>query len=151
VVVQLLISVARFVRSALTAVPRGFAAWHAAAAGVEQSAEAKGLLLMRQWLSDEQREQFDRTETFKVQGSDSRKCYLIRNKTGTNVFELDDNGRAIRGFCFAPCGNLARGDVMLAQKIALETGEKDALAVANSFPVQRHDNDVPLHLIRRAY
>jgi len=35
------------------------------------------------------------------------------------------------GLCFAPVGPLVRGDVMLAQKIALETNDHSALAVAN--------------------
>jgi hypothetical protein len=35
------------------------------------------------------------------------------------------------GWCFVPKGSLVTGDVMLAQKIALETFECRALAVAN--------------------
>jgi hypothetical protein len=35
-------------------------------------------------------------------------------------------------WCFGPQGYLPVGDVMLAQKIALETNEKAALQVANS-------------------
>jgi hypothetical protein len=34
-------------------------------------------------------------------------------------------------WCFEPQGGLAPGDVLLAQKIALETMEREALAVAN--------------------
>jgi hypothetical protein len=37
------------------------------------------------------------------------------------------------GWCFVPRGQLVPGDVMLAQKIALETNETAALAVANRF------------------
>jgi hypothetical protein len=33
--------------------------------------------------------------------------------------------------CFGPQGDLAVGDVVLAQKIALETMELEALAIAN--------------------
>jgi hypothetical protein len=33
-------------------------------------------------------------------------------------------------------GQLVAGDVVLAQKIALETNEYDVLAVANKFPVE---------------
>jgi hypothetical protein len=40
------------------------------------------------------------------------------------------------GWCFVPSGHLVAGDVMLAQKIALETNERAALVVANKFPVQ---------------
>ena len=37
-------------------------------------------------------------------------------------------------YCFVPKGNLVPGDVMLAQKIALETDELAALELANKFP-----------------
>ena len=48
-----------------------------------------------------------------------------------NIVELAANGRVNRRWCFAPEGALATGDVMLAQKIALETFELNALAIAN--------------------
>jgi hypothetical protein len=48
---------------------------------------------------------------------------------------LDDGDRPVAGLCFFPIGNLVAGDVMLAQKIALETDEKGVLAVAKSFSV----------------
>ncbi len=55
--------------------------------------------------------------------------------TGLNIHELDGAGRPRVGWCFAPKGHLVAGDVMLAQKIALETDERGALAVANRFGV----------------
>jgi hypothetical protein len=48
-----------------------------------------------------------------------------------NVDELDSVGNRVCEWCFLPEGKLAAGDVMLAQKIALETFESQALAVAN--------------------
>jgi hypothetical protein len=36
---------------------------------------------------------------------------------------------------FHSIGALVAGDVMLAQKIALETNERAALAIANRFPI----------------
>ena len=51
-----------------------------------------------------------------------------------HVNELDEYGRLGTGRCFVPLGGLAQGDVMLAQKIALETDENRALSIANSFP-----------------
>jgi len=48
-----------------------------------------------------------------------------------NVREIDEAGGVKLGLCFAPKGSLATGDVMLAQKIALETFERRSLAVAN--------------------
>lgn len=50
------------------------------------------------------------------------------------MFELDDKGEPARGWCFVPTGGLEAGDVMLAQKIALETSEAHARALANWFP-----------------
>lgn len=41
---------------------------------------------------------------------------------------------ARNGALLRPLGGLAQGDVMLAQKIALETDENRALSIANSFP-----------------
>jgi hypothetical protein len=49
-----------------------------------------------------------------------------------NVQQLDESGRCIMRWCFMPKGELVRGDVLLAQKIALETMERKVLAVANS-------------------
>jgi hypothetical protein len=48
-----------------------------------------------------------------------------------NIDELDTGGNVVNRWCFGPQGNLAIGDVMLAQKIALETIEIEALAKAN--------------------
>src|SRR5271156_1396581 len=48
-----------------------------------------------------------------------------------NVHEPDSVGNRVCEWCFLPEGKLAAGDVMLAQKIALETFESEALAVAN--------------------
>jgi hypothetical protein len=50
-----------------------------------------------------------------------------------NIHELDDEGRARNGWCFVPQGRLVPGDVVLAQKIALETSEIRAFSVAMKF------------------
>ena len=45
--------------------------------------------------------------------------------------------RHVCKWCFVPDGDLVAGDVMLAQKIALETNERSALSVAHrSFVAQ---------------
>ena len=49
-----------------------------------------------------------------------------------NIDELDEAGARSAAWCFGPEGNLPIGDVMLAQKIALENDEQIALAVANA-------------------
>jgi hypothetical protein len=56
-----------------------------------------------------------------------------------NVVEIDEIGRVRAGWCLLPKACLVAGDVMLAQKIALETDERGALAIAkNSMPTSSH-------------
>ena len=97
----------------------------------ENTREARGLRLLRLWLSPCQREQFDGQGHFDVVGCDSGKKYRIHYGRAMNVHEIDEVGRVKMGWCFVPKGSLVTGDVMLAQKIALETFECRALAVAN--------------------
>jgi len=97
----------------------------------ENTCEARGLRLLRDWLSPCQREQFDAQGHFDVIGCDSGKKYRIHYGTAMNVHEIDEAGRVSLALCFVPKGSLVTGDVMLAQKIALETFERRALAVAN--------------------
>jgi hypothetical protein len=98
----------------------------------EHTREARGLRLLRDWLTPMQRKQLETKGYFDVVGCDSGKKYRIYRGTMTNVHEIDDRGRR-KAWCFVPLGFLAAGDVMLAQKIALETSESTALAVANRF------------------
>jgi hypothetical protein len=95
--------------------------------------EVRGLELLKEWLSPEQFAQYDAKSYFEVTGCHSGKRYRISRGTSMNIHELDSAGRPRVGWCFAPKGYLVAGDVMLAQKIALETDERGALAVANRF------------------
>lgn len=97
----------------------------------ENTREARGLRLLREWLSPNQRAQFDARGYFEVTGCDSGRRYRVYRGTMSNVYELDELGRPRMGWCFVPLGNLVAGDVMLAQKLALETSEYAALAAAN--------------------
>ncbi|WFU46110.1 hypothetical protein QA640_43885 (plasmid) [Bradyrhizobium sp. CB82] len=93
---------------------------------------------MREWLSPVQREQFDGSGYFDVVGCDSGKRYRIYHGiVSPNVYEIDDAGRPKMGLCFMPLGRLVAGDVVLAQKIALETDEHSALKVANRISPNR--------------
>ena len=95
--------------------------------------ELRGIKLLREWLSPVQLAQFDLYGYFDVVGCDSGKTYRICLRTGTNIYELDRDGRRKVGWCFVPVDTLVAGDVVLAQKIALETDEWSALAVARNF------------------
>jgi hypothetical protein len=94
-------------------------------------AEEKGAALLRSWLSPEQAELWDSHRHFYVVGSDTGRRYRIKYGRSMNIEELDSGGNVVNQWCFGPQGNLAVGDVMLAQKIALETIEIEALAKAN--------------------
>jgi hypothetical protein len=96
--------------------------------------EVRGIRLLREWLSNEQLVQFNKHSYFEVKGSQSGKRYRIRYGAVTNIHELDQRGHPKAGWCFLPNELLVPGDVMLAQKIALETDELAALAVAKPFP-----------------
>jgi hypothetical protein len=98
--------------------------------------EERGVNLLREWLSPEQRAQFDAKRYFEVIGCDSGKRYRIHYGETTNVHEIGDDDLPSVGWCFIPEGSLAAGDVMLAQKIALETYEYGALTVANRCPIR---------------
>ena len=75
----------------------------------EITKDARGLELMRDWLSPEQRAQFDRSGRFEVIGCHSGKRYRIYRGTARNVFEIDDAGEPKLGLCFKPHGNLVAG------------------------------------------
>src|SRR6516162_3989100 len=99
----------------------------------ENTPEGRGLRLLRAWLSPSQSEQFNANGYFDVIGSATGSKYRIQYGTSMNVYELDDTGRLKVGWCFVPQGCLVAGDVMLAQKIALETFESRALSIAKRF------------------
>jgi hypothetical protein len=106
-------------------------------AGMEATssqAEHKALALLGAWLSPTQAEQYNSYKHFEVIGSDTGTRYRIRHGRTMNIDQLDSVGNRVREWCFLPEGKLAAGDVMLAQKIALETFESQALAVANRGP-----------------
>jgi hypothetical protein len=96
-----------------------------------RTAEEKGLTLLKQWLSRAQLVQYEKYGYFEVTGGGTGKQYRIRPTRQMNVDELDQHGVRIAAWCFGPEGELPIGDVMLAQKIALENNEHAALAVAN--------------------
>jgi hypothetical protein len=98
--------------------------------GISRS-DTRGLELLKDWLSPEQLTSYEQCRHFDVVGSDSGIVFRIHHGTQTNVVELDNIGQPVCRWCFVPDGSLVAGDVMLTQKIALETNERGALAVVN--------------------
>ena len=107
--------------------------------------EARGLELLKEWLSPEQFAQYDAKSYFEVTGCHSGKRYRVSRGTSMNIHELDGAGCPCVGWCFVPKGHLVAGDIMLAQKIALETDERGALAAANRFSVSTGRRNMPLY------
>jgi hypothetical protein len=86
------------------------------------AAEEKGFRLLRSWLNLEQSKQWDALSEFEVVGSQTGTRYRIRRGKVMNVHELDQSGNIVAHLCFAPNGDLAIGDILLAQKIAHGAG-----------------------------
>jgi hypothetical protein len=96
--------------------------------------EKRAMELLRSHLSPAQRARFDAVGNFEVTGNESGCRYLVRNTGSINVEQLGKNGQCVQKWCFGPEGNLARGDMLLAQKLALECFEGEALGRAYRYP-----------------
>jgi len=101
--------------------------------GATDEAHARGMRLLNENLSCDQRDQYERLGYFEVVGGETGRRYRIKNGFQGNVVQLDNRDRPVRLLCFMPKGDLGVGDVMLAQKLALELFERDTLKVANKF------------------
>lgn len=126
-IIEFLVRLKRRVGEAVTGSSRALAS----ALRDRSSANERALTLLEEHLSDTQRSQFADHGFFEVFGSQSGARYRIYQRRPVNVFELNSDGWIVRSWCFYPIGRLPLGDVLLAQKIALEHFERDALAVAN--------------------
>jgi hypothetical protein len=102
--------------------------------------------LLVEHLSPAQRAQYDRFKYFDVVGGNTGRRYRIRHGQVLNVEVLDSTGHRMRLLCFMPEGRLPIGDVMLAQKLALESFEVEAIKVAHMSPPlrMRTPRDLPL-------
>jgi hypothetical protein len=98
-------------------------------------AEQKAAALLRSWLTPEQVRRWDTQKVIEVVGSDTGTHYRIRRAAIMNIDELDSDGKVVGQWCVAPQGKLPLADVIIAQKIALETMEAKALASANRRPI----------------
>jgi hypothetical protein len=118
----------RLLRSSRSAIAR----W--ASLDFASPARVRGDRLLAENLPQAQLEQFKDRGYFLVTGGDTGKRYRIRRGYQMNVEQLDGNGKLSHVLCFMPEGHLAEGDVVLAQKLALELFESEALKIANRIP-----------------
>src|SRR6266496_151744 len=98
----------------------------------DRQGQGRGLRLLVSNFSPAQREQFARYGYFDVIGGDTGTRYRIRNGRTLNVAQLNGSGGCVCLLCFEPQGGLPVADVMLAQKIALELCESEAIRLANA-------------------
>ena len=97
-------------------------------------AEARGTQLLHANLTPSQLQQLKHRAYFEVIGGTSGSLYRIHDAASINIDELDAGRKLVQKWCFMPEGSLARGDVLLTQKVALELFEYEALSIARPYP-----------------
>jgi hypothetical protein len=102
-----------------------------------ETAHRKGMRLLRERLSPTQRAQHDKFGYFDAIGSDSGHRFRIHYGDVMNIDEFDRRGAYVCKWCFFPEGKLVRGDIMLAQKLALELFETEAGGGPKKYPNRR--------------
>ena len=95
--------------------------------------EQRGIDLLIENLTPTQRRQFAIHRHFDVIGGQSGKRYRLWHRPMQNIEEFDANGDRVCVWCFHPRQPLVHGDVLLAQKTALELFESDALRIAHRY------------------
>lgn len=95
-----------------------------------KGAEERGHRLLLDNLTPSQRQDFKAKRSFLVRGGETGTMYRVRSAHANNVDVLGWRRQRLRTLCFLPAGNLCMGDQLLAQKVALESFEVDALRVA---------------------
>ena len=93
----------------------------------------RAMNLLWRWLTDEQRRDLKLNGYFTVVGYNTGAQYKIHAEQYYGVEDTTDGGQR---YCFGPSSHLLgqpimMGDQMLAQKLALEHDEAEALRVAN--------------------
>jgi hypothetical protein len=101
------------------------------------AASARARALLERALTPQQREDLCARGCFYVKGK--RFTYRIREGHSGNVDALDSTQRVIARFCAHPIGRVPVYDVMLAQKLWIETDENMFLREASPYPLHVHD------------
>ena len=98
--------------------------------------ESRAEKLLFENLTAEQQAQYLKTGSFKVRGGITGHTYLIARGRVMNIYRLGGRGEILEQLCFHTTNFVPIADNMLAQKIMLESGEVEALAIANKRPVR---------------
>lgn len=104
---------------------------------ISELAEAKADRTLREFLSPEQQNTWDRCRFIVVCGGTTNSVYVIVGKPHTNIYRHEGD-KIFRSLCFVPRKNVPLGDVILLQKLALEANETEAILTANDFGTSPH-------------
>lgn len=94
------------------------------------AAREKARLLLVDCLEENQREEFERDGYFHVETRDGTRRYRLR-PGGQPQRVMGEDGRRW-SYCIHPSGGFPSEDVVLAQKLLLETNEEEFLRIANA-------------------
>jgi len=95
--------------------------------------QQRGMALLLANLTPRQRRQYLRDRHFDVIGGASGTHYRLWHCFQQNIEQLDQSGRRRCVWCFHPRETLVAGDVLLAQKTALELFEPEAIRIAHCY------------------
>jgi hypothetical protein len=120
----------------------GFLWWRFWPTMAETDPAEKAMSLFLSWLTRHQRQDYLRNNYFDVIGSHTKRVYRINKAVAPfNVQCMDDPTMRL---CFVPQNANLPGDIMLAQKIGLETNEEHVLKIANDYNRWNYGNaEVP--------
>lgn len=99
----------------------------------DQAADAKARVLLERALTPQQRRDLFARRYFYVKGK--KFTYRIREAHSGNVDALDSSGLVISRYCAHPLGRVPVYDIMLAQKLWIETDEEMFLKEASPYPL----------------
>lgn len=94
-------------------------------------AEAKAAVLLKRFLSGDQRRLYERKRAFYVLAEDGKRYEIDCRAKMHNIFEVDDSGVRLREYCIFQSGLLPKSDNHLAQKLLLESNLKRFKEIAN--------------------
>lgn len=93
------------------------------------NAYKQSIVLLKSWLTPQQRHELEVHHYFSVRGSKTDVTYKIHYHSES--FNVQSTAHFNQFMCFGPLGNLPLGDRMLVQKIMLENDEEEVLRIAN--------------------
>lgn len=111
---------------------------------LDTAPEQRALKLLLPLLTLEQRVTYETYGYFDVVGGHTGRTYRLVNRKVMNIHKVDETGKVLKTWCVVPEGDLPLGDVLLAQKLALELYEIDTLARARViFDIEREPKENP--------